>query len=230
MLLDLLDKLEDKMGDDFELLQSNTDGIIVKINDTEIAKRRFKHICDNWCWRTRMGLSIDELGAYIAKDVNNYLVLNPEGKIVERHGAYVKENSPLDNDLPILNEALINYITKGIPVEDTINNCEEFIKFQLVFKVASDYKYAVHNGKRYNEKVFRVFASKDEHDGYLGRCREEGSNPDKFQNCPEHCFIWNDSVKGVPIPLKLKKDWYINLARKRLEDFGYDVKNPYMLF
>ena len=42
------------------------------------------------------------------------------GKI-ETKGKYVKENSPLDNNLPILNEALVAFITKGIPVEETIN-------------------------------------------------------------------------------------------------------------
>ena len=35
---------------------------------------------------------------------------------------YVKENNPLDNNLPILNEALVKYITEGIPVEETINS------------------------------------------------------------------------------------------------------------
>ena len=148
----------------------------------------------------------------------------------ERKGGYIKDSSPIDYNLPIINEALFKYITEQIPVEETINNCNEFIKFQQIFRVANGYKFAYHNGKKYNEKTFRVFASTDWNDGYLGRCREEGSNPDKFQNCPDRCFIWNDSVKDVPIPLKLDKKWYISLAKKRLEDFGYEVKRKGQLF
>ena len=151
-------------------------------------------------------------------------------KISERKGAYVKELTELDNNLPIVNEALVKYITEGIPVEDTINSCNEFIKFQMVFRVSRSYKYAVHNGKRYSERTFRVFASKDINDGYLGRCKQEGGNPDKFGNCPDHCFIWNKSVKGTDIPLTLDKKWYISLAKKRLEDFGYEVKKSGQMF
>ena len=43
---------------------------------------------------------------------------------------------------------------------------------------------------------------------------------EKFANTPEHCFIWNDSVEGVKVPQNLDRQWYIDLARKRLADFG----------
>ena len=45
----------------------------------------------------------------------------------------------------------------------------------------------------------------------------------KIQNSPEHCFIYNDDVKGAPVPDKLDRMWYINLTKKRLEDFGCTV-------
>ena len=32
--------------------------------------------------------------------------------------------------------------------------------------------------------------------------------------------IFNDEVKSVPVPDKLDRQWYINLANKRLSDFG----------
>ena len=43
---------------------------------------------------------------------------------------------------------------------------------------------------------------------------------EKFANTPEHCFIMNESVNGVKVSKKLDKQWYIDLALKRLEDFG----------
>ena len=35
---------------------------------------------------------------------------------LERKGAYVKELFELDNDLPIVNKAIVKYISQGIPV------------------------------------------------------------------------------------------------------------------
>jgi DNA polymerase len=43
---------------------------------------------------------------------------------------------------------------------------------------------------------------------------------EKFANTPEHCFIYNDSVNGKKVPNKLDKKWYIELAEKRLKQFG----------
>ena len=229
MLLDLIEHLESKMGDLFELVQSNTDGIIVKIQDDDKTERIFKHICNEWCIRTRMTFAYDRMKWYIAKDVNNYAFLFDNGKH-ETKGAYVKELSDLDNDLPIVNEALNKFIFDDIPVEDTINNCNEMIKFQKVFRVSKSYKYAIHNNIKYSEKTFRVYASKDKNDGYLGRCKQDGSTVEKFANCPDHCFIYNKSVKDMPMSIKVDRNWYIKLAKKRLEDFGYDIKNENSLF
>lgn len=148
----------------------------------------------------------------------------------ETKGAYVKELSELDNDLPIVNRALVKYITEGIPVEDTINNSNDMIDFQKVFRVSSKFKLGWHNGQEIKDKTYRVYASKDFHDTYLGRCRDSGETPNKFGNCPEHCFIYNKDVKGVPLSNKLDKLWYINLAKKRLQDFGYEFQRKDALF
>ena len=75
MLLDLIDKLENKLGDKIRFLNLNTDGLIVEVEDDSRSLRIFEHICTEWCIRTKMGLGTDELGAYISKDVNNYVSL-----------------------------------------------------------------------------------------------------------------------------------------------------------
>lgn len=73
MLLNLLENLETRMGDRFELIQSNTDGIIVKIQDDDKSEKIFRHICNEWCIRTRMTFAYDRMDWYVAKDVNNYV-------------------------------------------------------------------------------------------------------------------------------------------------------------
>ena len=42
----------------------------------------------------------------------------------------------------------------------------------------------------------------------------------KRQAC---AFIMNENVNGVKVTKKLDKQWYIDLANKRLEDFGIKV-------
>ena len=229
MLLDLIEHLENKLGNKFELLNSNTDGIIVSIDDDERTDRIFKHVCNEWCIRTKMGLSFDEIEWYVSRDVNNYVFKFTNGKL-ERKGAYVKELSELDNNLPIVNKAVLDYIVNKIPVEQTINNSNDMIDFQNIVRVSKSYKYGWHNGEELSEKTFRIYASTDMRDTYIGRCREHGSNPDKFANTPEHCFIYNKAVKGLPLSAKLDKKWYIDLAKKRLTEYGYEMQSKFSLF
>lgn len=242
MILDLLEHLEDRLGNRVELIQANTDGIIVRLDEDEKTERIYRHICDEWCYRMKLSFAHDEIGVpgrigkngeplhdYVAKDVNNYVFMFSNGKI-ETKGAYVRENNPLDNNTAILNEALVAYITKGIPVEETINNCNEMIKFQIVYRLTKDTKYAWHNGEYLSNKTYRVFASKDKKDTYIGKAKDAGGKIDRFQDTPDHCFIYNKSVIGIPISIKLDKEWYIETAKKSLMMFGYNMKTKNSLF
>lgn len=227
LLLDLIEHLEAVQG--FELIQSNTDGLIIKIPDTDEAFNAVDDVCYEWETRTGMKLDFDYIREIWQKDVNNYVFVDVDGEI-ERKGAYVKANSDLDNDLPILNTALVDYFTKGIPVAKTIMNCKDLQQFQKIYKLTSKYMYAKHNGEVLKDKVFRVFASVDENDTPLYKVKEKVRKTgekyvadEKFINSPTHCFIENGVVAGVStddVP-KLNKKWYIELAEKRLKDYGY---------
>lgn len=221
MLLDLIEHLE--IIPEFRLIQSNTDGLIIQIPDTDEAFDMLDDIC--YEWETRCStehcnilLETDQIYKIYQKDVNNYLWVDLDGGI-ERKGAYVKELNRLDYDLPIINKALVEYMVNNTPVEDTINSCEELIEFQKLVKLSSKYEYVEHNGARYSYKCYRVFASMDPKDGKILKCRS-GNNPAKFGNTPDQCFIENGDVHNMPIPKKLDKQYYIDLAKKRLSDFG----------
>jgi DNA polymerase len=271
-LIDLIDKIEDIIT----LINSNTDGIFFKVKkrDLEELKRRVAE------WEKRTGLQMEytEFTKFIAKDVNNYLAIKSDGKIHAK-GGYVKDLNDLDYDLPIVNEALRNYMIFGTPVETTINSCTEFRKFQKIVKLSNKYKWVEHengyspiivkkrgtyyctahfdlktggcwgghhskgnhgscktcayyqkrgteviadgytNTIKYDNKAYRVFASSDCNDGRLLKC-DGVRNPAKFGNTPDHCFIFNGDIKDVNIPSKLDRQYYIDLAKKRLEDFG----------
>lgn len=247
MLLDLIEHLETVPG--FELIQSNTDGLIIQIPDTDEAFEAVDNICYEWECRCstekcNISLGLDTIAELYQKDVNNYLWIDSNGK-TERKGAYVKELSRIDNDLPILNTALVEYMTHGTPVEQTINECKYLIQFQKVVKLSDSYKWVEHehgtpevvytgvrviktyynysHTQRFTYKSYRVFASTDLLDGRILKCGGKRGKPEKFANTPDHCFIFNESVEGVETPDRLDRSWYIDLARKRLKDFGVIV-------
>jgi hypothetical protein len=212
LLLDLIEKVE-PYG---ELIQSNTDGILFKVNSEE-NKQKYLEECAKWSKRTRLDLEHDEYVKVVQKDVNNYIIINSKGEYKSK-GAYVKKLTKIDYDLPIINKALVNYFTKGISIKETIENCDDLIEYQKIVKVSKLYKYAMHNNKILKEKVLRVFASKDESDSTLYKIKNE-DRIEKIANTPERCFIYNDEVIGVKIPDKLDKQYYIEIGEKRLQDF-----------
>lgn len=217
MLLDLIEHLE--AVESFELIQSNTDGLIIKIHRKDFDK--VDDICYEWESRCNMELEFDYISEIWQKDVNNYVFTQFDGKI-ERKGAYVKELSNMDNDLPILNKALVDYMLKGVPVEKTINECDELIMFQKIGKLTSNYDYVLWNGKRYYNKCFRMFASTYPSDEAVKKVKlKEGKlRFDKFANTSQSSFIENGDITGAKVPMRLDKSWYINEARKRLEQYG----------
>lgn len=214
MLLDLIEHLE--AVESFELIQSNTDGLIIKIHRKDFDK--VDDICYEWESRCNMELEFDYISEIWQKDVNNYVFTQFDGKI-ERKGAYVKELSSMDNDLPILNKALVDYMLKGVPVEDTVNNCDELIMFQKIGKLTSNYDYVLWNGKRYYNKCFRMFASTYPSDEAVKKVKT-GGRADKFANTSQNSFIENGDITESKITSRLDKNWYIAEAKKRLEQYG----------
>lgn len=219
LLLDLLEHLEKIEG--FELIQSNTDGLIIQIPDTDEAFDRVDDTCYEWEHRTGMSLGFDVITEIFQKDVNNYIFKFENGKI-ERKGAYVKPLNELDNDLPIVNKALVDYMVEGVPVQQTIMMADKLKDFQKIVKVSSKYVCAYHNCDYRWQKTFRVFASKRKQDTFIGKVKNKDGCEviEKFANTPEHCFIENGDVNGLPVPEKLDRQYYIDVATKRLEQFG----------
>lgn len=215
MLLDLIERVTEKLPGAM-LIQSNTDGVMFKL-ESEKDMPIYKEVCNEWCERTRMTLEHDIINKVVQKDVNNYLIVMKNGKVKSK-GAYVKELNKLDNDLPIVNKALKDYFVKGIPVEETINSCNDLIEFQKIVKVSSKYQYALHGDKKLDEKVLRVFASRSRNDRGVFKVKSL-DRIEKIANTPERCFIENGDINRVKTTRRLDKQYYINIANKRIRDF-----------
>lgn len=211
LLLDLIEKLEPHA----QLVQSNTDGVIIKLYNENVDL--IKSVCSEWEERTRMVLEFEIFTRIYQKDVNNYITIH-EDNTYKSKGAYVKKLEVLDNDLPVVNKALVNYFTQGIPLEETIRKCTNLMEFQKIVKVSSKYMYAMHGDKLLSERVLRVFASRSKRDQGVYK-QKTLDRIEKIANTPERCFIENGNVNNLPLPPKLDINWYIEVAKKRLGDF-----------
>ena len=141
----------------------------------------------------------------------------------------------------------MEFMVNKVPVEQTINECSDLIEFQKIAKLSDLFEWVEHEygnatevpkftnaGKRsgkmlvyddvrkYTNKSYRIFASKDPKAGRLLTCRKKDGKTErkKFGTTPDKCFIYNESVVGVKCPEELDREWYIAEAKKRLKQFG----------
>lgn len=212
-LVDLIEHLEPYCS----VIQSNTDGILVKYKDFP----KIKKVADEWQWRTKLELEFDFFKEIYQKDVNNYVFIAEDS--YKTKGGFVKKLNDLDNDLPIINKAIVNYLVHKIPVEETIWAENRLKEFQMIRKITSKFEHIYYNKKILNERCVRIFASKSIHDGGIFQKSVRTGNYEKITDSPERCFLDNEDVNDKSIPKKLDKNWYINLAKHRLRLFGVEL-------
>lgn len=213
MLLQLIEELSS--NNNYELVQTNTDAVIYKIPKTEL--NNFKQIVTTWEKRTRLNMEYDYITYMAQRDVNNYIAVFDNGTI-ERKGGAVKKSSALDNDLPIVSDAVVEYFVNGVDPSEYINKENDMMRFMKTYKLSNKYSHAIYNGEVLTDKVYRVFASRSRKDGIVYKCKD-GGKPEKFASCPEHCKIVNTNIKGKTCPSWLDKAWYIGEAWKRIKSF-----------
>lgn len=226
MLLMLLERLEGTC----ELIQSNTDGIIVDCTGYDQGK--VEEICHQWEKDTKMGLSFEQVSEIWQKDVNNYLIRFDNGK-EEAKGAYVKFNKELDNDMSIVNEAVregLRQMSWGA-IENYIlshNSPEDLVKFQKIVKLSSRYSHVYFGQNEIrNHKCFRVFAVTDGE--IISKAKSREGTHEKYANTPESAtIVFGDlgdkdlrDVMGRNFGIEsVDKQYYIELAKNRAMDFG----------
>ena len=77
LLVDLMERLEPYC----QIIQSNTDGVLVKLPDgSDEAFEKIDDVCFEWEQRTGLNLEFDEYRRVFQKDVNNYIVV-PHGAL-----------------------------------------------------------------------------------------------------------------------------------------------------
>ena len=204
-----------------KLLNLNTDGLMYSIDSSET--KIVDIICAKWERQTGFELETDDISKVWLKDVNNLLFVKTDGKVKTvggylNYGISVKGAWAINNTMPIVKKALVEYFAHDVPVETTINECEDIFDFQIITSAGDMYKSTFHlvDGEYLPiQKVNRVYATSDERYGKLYKLKD-GGNYEQFGTLPDHCIIDNDNTLTID---KVDRAFYIELAKKRINDY-----------
>ena len=210
MLVDLMEQLEPYC----DLVQSNTDGIIIiPKNEDKIIE-----VVKDWEDRTGMKMEITIGDKIIQKDVNNYIMRTEDGvKVV---GGYVAQYKPkqLRRTMSVVDKALVEYFLNDVSIEDYIHSNNDPLDYQIISKVGKTYDRVFYekDGVEYETNfVNRAFAGKEPCRLYKQKI---GKNKELVANHPENTLIYDYDVQNFDINL-IDKQWYIDMAYKRLNDY-----------
>lgn len=244
-LVDLLEKLEGKV----KLIQSNTDGIIVKPLQNSSEEEVLEEV-DKWCKRTGFVIKPKHIKELWQRDVNCYCYIGVEEPWNCHGDAFSgswEMEAPVRNELysikesAIIGTALLNYFLYSIPIEETVKKHKDnLLYFQYICKKLS-YDYCSYETSDITGKVIkadqvadinRAFAKK--YDGtismiYKYKTRNGKTVRSKIPNMPDNVFIYNNEILSKDTVSKISQsidyDYYVDRAKKRITEFIPLVKD-----
>ena len=218
----ILTQLIMELKDYCQLIQSNTDGLVVKYDPKDYDT--IVNIVNDFGNRFNLTFDIDKIIKIAQRDVNNYAIQFEDGHI-EAKGRFAKFEGGnfMQNSLTIIDRALVNYYIHGKPVADTVieaykNN--DLSPFQIICKMGATYdamyyEYGDEGDTKMIETqhVNRVFATNDHK--YWGIYKRKGESYQKIANTSEHNIIHNGTLESFD-KTKLDLNYYIDLCNKNL--------------
>ena len=201
-----------------ELIQSNTDGIIIKYNHD--AKSLILDVVKRFSEQYEITFEIKEIERIAQRDVNNYAVRYRDGKI--KAVGFMARHTGGDwsrNHLNIIDIASVRYYMDDIEPSRTI--IEEYKKgnigaFQMIAK-AGTFDFMAQETKDGQlitlPDVARVFAAKADAFGQVYKAR--GKRYTRIPDCPEHTIVHNDDLATFD-KTQLNLRYYIDLVERKL--------------
>lgn len=206
-----------------ELIQTNTDGIIIKYEP--VMKASIVKIIKLFEQHYSLQFDIDYINKIAQRDVNNYVVrymdgsLNARGRFANYDGGNFERNS-----LAIIDKALVDYYMNGIKPNRTVLNewrANKLEVFQNVVK-AGKFDGMAHEQKEdtllegtYSSRfvdlpnVNRIFATRDKYLGSVYKTKKGLET--KYTKVPytsDNCLVWNESLDKLNKRL-IDLNWYI---------------------
>lgn len=198
-----------------KIFNINTDGVGFVPDNEE----NYKKVWKDWENMFNLELELDNFKYWIQKDVNNYIAVDDKDSIKTKGGdvnKYHTDNFFANNDIRIVQIALVDKIVRNIPIEETIyKNLDNPRLFQYVLKAGNTYQGTFDNTGKKLQNVNRVFAGKDT--GYeIFKKRMDGGLV-KFADAPGEMILYNGDLENMDLE-KFKRElnvqWYYDLTNK----------------
>ena len=149
MILMLIEKF-DLLG--AKIVQSNTDGILIKIKKSllpEIEKAK-----DEWCKLTKLSMSKEEFERFYQYDVNNYIGVKKgftetkDPELIKKKGFFADETNLGKGMSPkVIAKSLINYFVYNISPEETLKEDKDIRDYLTYQRVSRDF-IVEYNGEK----------------------------------------------------------------------------------
>lgn len=212
-----------------KIIQLNTDGIMVSLDNTDEPK--WQEITQEWQDRTGFELEEDFIQKIVQKDVNNYVEVPVGGGTPKVKGGQLVRGIPkagafnINNNAVVVARAIQQYFVDGTPPEKTIADSTDILDFQLIAKAGGKYTGCYHmvgDEAIPVQKVNRVYATKDTRQGTLYKTHAATGRDAKVAGLPTHCVIDNNNELSIEV---VDRKWYVKLAQKYIKDF-LGIKPP----
>lgn len=188
-LLMLIEMLE---GNGCNVVSANTDGVEFQNNPGTVLSE--------WEGLTRMKLESESYEALYSRDVNNYIAIH--GNKVKSKGIYAEPDLKKSWEHPIVFKAIKDFVSKGIPIEETILSCKDLREFLLLRNVTGG---AIYRGE-FKGRVARWYYSLN------GTTIHYAKNNNRVPKSENAKFV--DVLDSINIPKDLDKEYYIGLTKK----------------
>jgi hypothetical protein len=210
------------------VVSANTDGVVfrcpVDLEDT------LKGITKQWEADTGFVLEDTEYSALYNQSVNTYIAVKPDGsaklkgaianpwrerdkngRVKDKRGTLMK-----NPQATIVSDAVVDFITKGVPIEDTIRGCTDIRGFVTVVNVQGGGTWR----GQYLGKVVRYIWGIDGEEIFYKKPDPRTGN---FKKVPKSdgCIPMMDLPDEFPAHL-IDYERYIQEARETLMDVGFD--------
>lgn len=219
---------------DVELIQLNTDGLMVKLPKDKLEE--YYKVSNEFSKKCGIELEYDIIYKIVQRDVNNYCMIygNEKSKKIKAKGGCfsalpkmkINKDGTLDtevitdfksNSLSIVAETILKKLLFDIPVEETINNCNDIFRFQIISHLGATYEKCVQespNGDIELQRNNRIYAGKTP-SGAIIKVKPNGRR-DSLASQPPNPIIDNGNKCTIE---DINKEWYIDIANQRVNDF-----------
>lgn len=206
-----------------KIKQLNTDGILYIIP----KDANYESVLKQWEEYTKLTLETENFEAFYQYAVNDYLGIlkgykeTKNKELLKKKGLFVDEVS-LGKGMQsmIIPKAINNYLSDGIPIEETIRNCRDLNDFITYQKV--DKKFKVEYNGKLIQHINRYYCATN---GYnLFKCEVDANGRrDRYINMLKSSgiIICNNLDEFSKFPNNINYRYYITEANKIINSFKY---------